>query len=350
MCERLGFEKDAGNGTNIKEETMTMTLGRRGMMGGAGVTLAAAASSPASAATPKQAYWTATYSTTRGDAKLAIYRKRLHAPTRGAAALPVLLLAHGSSVSALPTFDLTVPGAGEYSMMDVFARLNYDVWALDFSGYGNSTMPTGNSDIAMGAEDLLAVAEVIKTETGQAKFHLMGESGGALKCGRFAMNHPERLNRLVLEAATWTGAGSPTLTKRAENSDYYKTHTTRPRDEAAILSIFTRDKPGTADARVGPAMAKAELPHGTIIPSGTYLDMTVNLPVIDPAKITVPTLVARGEFDGIATEEDMLGFMAKLATPDRQYSVIPGAAHSLSMGLERARYWHIMHSFLSMPT
>ena len=128
-----------------------------------------------------------------------------------------------------------------------------------------------------------------------------------------------------------------------------RAHTTRPRDEAAILSIFTRDKPGTSDPRVGPAMAAAELPHGTSIPSGTYLDMTANLPVIDPAKITVPTLVARGEFDGIATEEDLLAFFGKLATPDRQYSVIPGAAHSLSMGLARARYWHVMHAFLSMP-
>ena len=334
---------------------MTTSIERRAVMGGAGAILAATATAGAAQAAPPGAmpnptYWTATYTTPRGDAKLTVYRKRLHAPTRKGAVLPILLLAHGSSVSALPSFDLTVPGAGEYSMMNVFVRLNYDVWALDFSGYGNSTMPTGNSDIAMGALDLLAVAELIKRETGQDKVHLMGESGGALKCGRFAMDHPERVSRLVLEAATWTGSGSPTLTKRAEQSEYYKTHNTRPRDEAAILSIFTRDKPGTADPRVAPAMAKAELPHGTTIPSGTYLDMTVNLPVIDPAKIAVPTLVARGEFDGIATEEDLLGFMAKLATPDRQYSVIPGAAHSLSMGLARARYWHIMHSFLSMPS
>ena len=295
-------------------------------------------------------YWTATYRTKRGDADLMVYRKRLRAPKTGEASLPILVLAHGSTVSALPTFDLTVPDAGEYSMMDVFARWNYDVWAFDFSGYGKSTMPTGNSDIAMGAEDLLAIADVIKKETGQEKAYYMGESSGALKCGRFAMQHPERVSRLVLEAATWTGIGSPTLAKRGEQADYYKTHNTRPRDEANILSIFTRDKPGTADQRVAVAMAKAELIHGTTIPSGTYLDMTVNLPVIDPAKITVPTLVVRGEYDGIATEEDMLGFMAKLAASDRQYSVIPGAAHSLSNGLHRARYWHIMHGFLSMPS
>jgi pimeloyl-ACP methyl ester carboxylesterase len=326
------------------------SIGRRGVLAGSGTAMTLASAMPTGAkAAEAQKYWIASYKTTRGDATLAIYRKRLHAPVRTGAALPVLLLAHGSSVSALPTFDLVVPGAGEYSMMNVFARLGYDVWTFDFSGYGASTMPSGNSDIAMGAADLLAVAGVIKQAAGQDSFHLMGESSGALKCGRFAQDHPANVRRLVLEAATWTGAGSPTLGKRAEQAAYYRTHTTRPRNEAAILSIFTRDKPGTTDARVAPAMAAAELSHGTSIPSGTYLDMTVNLPVIDPTRITVPTLVARGEFDGIATEEDLLGFMAKLATPDRQYSVIPGAAHSLSMGLARARYWHIMHAFLSMP-
>ncbi len=319
--------------------------GRRTLLAG-GLAGAAMLAAPATAAAP---LWTATYTATRGDATLAVYRKRQGAPARDAAALPVLLLAHGSSVSALPTFDLVVPGAGEYSMMDVFARLGYDVWALDFSGYGRSTMPSGNSDVAMGAADLLAASDLIRRETGGDKVFLMGESGGALKCGRFAMDHPERIARLVLEAVTWTGAGSPTLGKRAEQVEYYRTHTTRPRDEAAILSIFTRDRPGTADARVGPAMARAELVHGTTIPSGTYLDMTANLPVIDPTRITVPTLVARGEFDGIATEQDLLAFFGRLATPDRQYSVIPGAAHSLSMGVQRARYWHIMQGFLSMP-
>lgn len=325
---------------------MTTNIGRRGAI--IGTTLAAATVS-ANAAEPPQTWWTATYTAMRGDARLTAYRKRRNAPDQGKPALPILLLAHGSSVSALPTFDLDVPDAGEYSMMNVFARLDYDVWTFDFSGYGRSTLPSGNSDIAMGAADLLAIADLIRRETGEASFHLMGESSGALKSGRFAQDHPERVRRLVLEAFTWTGAGSPTLTKRAEQADYYRTHTTRPRDEAAILSIFTRDKPGTADPRVGPAMVKAELPHGTSIPSGTYLDMTVNLPVIDPARINVPTLVARGEFDGIATEEDLLAFMAKLTTPDRQYSVIPGAAHSLSMGLARERFWHIMHGFLSMP-
>src|SRR5438067_7596049 len=43
----------------------------------------------------------------------------------------------------------------------------------------------------------------------------LGESSGA-RAGAFAMLAPERVGRLVLSAFTWTGLGSPTLTKRGE--------------------------------------------------------------------------------------------------------------------------------------
>ncbi len=43
----------------------------------------------------------------------------------------MLFLVHGSSISARPSFDLTVPGGGEYSLMNVFARYGFDVWTMD---------------------------------------------------------------------------------------------------------------------------------------------------------------------------------------------------------------------------
>lgn len=70
---------------------------------------AAVVTRPAAAA---ESFWTAQYQARKGDVTLAIYRKRLHAPRSGEAKLPVLFLVHGSSISSLPSFDLTVPGAG----------------------------------------------------------------------------------------------------------------------------------------------------------------------------------------------------------------------------------------------
>ena len=77
----------------------------------------------------------------------------------------------------------------------------------------------------------------------------MGESSGALRAAAFAMARPERVDRLVLNAFTYTGRNSPTLAKRAEQLEYFRTHNRRLRDRAMIRSIFTRDHPGTSDPR-----------------------------------------------------------------------------------------------------
>jgi pimeloyl-ACP methyl ester carboxylesterase len=292
--------------------------------------------------------WSNEYWAQKGDVKLYMFRKRVGAPLAGKPALPVLFLVHGSSMSST-TFDVTVPGRGEYSMMNAFARYGYDVWTMDFEGYGKSSRTEGNSNVADGVADLKAAIPVVARETGLQKFHVFGESSGALRAGAFAMEHPELINRLVLAAFTYTGEGSPTLTDRAKQVEYYRTHNRRPRDREMIRSVFTRDKPGTSDPAVGDALADAELKFGNDIPTGTYLDMTTSLPIVDPLKIKNPLLIVRGEYDGIATEVDLINFYTKLTVSDRQFIVLPGLAHSLSLGLNRELFWHTMRAFLEMP-
>jgi len=153
----------------------------------------------------------------------------------------------------------------------------------------------------------------------------------------------------VLNAFTYTGRNSPTLAKRADQLDYFRTHNRRLRDRAMIRSIFTRDHPGTSDPAVAEALADAELVFGEEVPTGTYLDMTANLPVVDPREIRAPVMIVRGEHDGIASEEDLLDFFRQLPNPDRQFVVLPGAAHALVFGYNRHQLWHTVHAFLSMP-
>lgn len=293
--------------------------------------------------------WSSEYWAQKGDIiKLYMYRKRVGAPQAGKTALPVLFLVHGSSISSA-SFDLTVPGRGEYSLMDAFAQFGFDVWTMDFTGYGKSSKGEGNSDIADGVEDLKAALPVVVKETGQQRFHVFGESSGALRAGAFAMAHPEMVDRLVLAAFTYTGEGSPTLTDRAKQLEFYKTHNRRPRDRDMIRSIFTRDKPGTSDPAVGEALADVEMKFGNDVPTGTYLDMTAHLPIVDPLRMRSPIMIVRGEYDGIATEVDLINFYTKLPVSDRQFIILPGAAHALSLGLNRQQFWHVMRAFLEMP-
>ncbi len=297
--------------------------------------------------------WSASYWATKhrdGEAiRLAVYRKRAAAPVPGAAALPVLLLVHGSSPAALASFDLTVPGHADFSLMNVFARLGYDVWTLDHEGYGRSTQTSGNSDIASGVQDLIVVTDLIRAETGQARPHLLGESSGAIRAAAFAQAQPDRAGRLVLAAFTYPGAGSPTLAKRGEQTEFYRTHNRRPRDRAMLESIFTRDHPGTTDPDVARAFVDKEIVNGDSVPTGTYLDMTAHLPIVDPAKILSPVLLVKGEYDGISTLEDLQAFFDKLPNGDRQLSIIRGAAHSVIVSRAHQAFQHVAQAFLTIP-
>ena len=325
-------------------------LSRRTIVAAAGVGLWSARLTAVASAKTGAGIWSHDYWAHKGDVSLYMFRKRAGAPRSGQPSLPVLFLVHGSSISSRPSFDLTVPGHGEYSVMNTFASYGFDVWTMDHENYGRSSRTQSNSDIASGVEDLEAGIELVVRETGQSKIHIFGESSGGLRAGAYAMVRPERVDRLVLAAFTYKGEGSPTLTQRAKQLDYYRTHNRRLRDRAMIRSIFTRDKAGTSDPALAEFMADQELKFGDQVPTGTYLDMTEHLPLVDPAKVQSPVLLIRGEYDGIATVEDLLDFYRQLPTGDRQFVILPGMAHSVVSGLNRQLFWHAMQAFLTAPS
>lgn len=282
----------------------------------------------------------------KGNVELYLYRKFQGSPQNK----PVLFLVHGSSLSALPGYDLQVPGRGsQYSMMDQCAAHGYDVWTMDHEGYGRSTRTKNSANISEGADDLKAAMAVVEKETDHPRFYFYGQSSGSLRAALFAQKEPKRVERLVLDAFVWTGEGSPTLIKRRERLDEWRASHVRKIDKDMIRSIFTRDKPGTSDLEVAEAVAEAQLSYGDMIPTGTYLDMCANLPVVDPTKINTPTLIIRGEHDGIATMEDLANFLIKLPNADKQLTVLPGSAHIAPFGLNAHRFYHIMYAFLDMP-
>jgi pimeloyl-ACP methyl ester carboxylesterase len=309
---------------------------------------AAVDAAPSTADVWSAEYW-ATKPGPKGDVKLNLWRKRLGAPGTDASR-PVLFLVHGSSNSARTSFDLNVPGKGEYSLMNVFARYGYDVWTMDHDGYGRSGSSDNNSDIASGVTDLTAAMEIVARETGRNKFHFYGTSSGAIRAAAFAQAQPQRADRLVLVAFTYKGTGSPTLKQRAERVEFYRTHTRRTRDRAMIRSIFTRDSLASSyDPAVAEALADEELKFGDQIPTGTYLDMTANLPLVDPTKVPCPVMMIRGDHDGIATVEDLFDFYRQLPNGDRQFAILPNTAHSPGYANNRHLMWYAVRQFLEAP-
>jgi len=325
-------------------------VARRTVIAGAGAGLVSGLVAEDASAQAKPEIVRSEYSAKKGDISLYLFRKRI-APKAGEAPLPVLFLVHGSSNSASTSYDLTVPGKGEYSMMNVFAGYGFDVWSMDHDGYGRSGSSGNNSDIASGVEDLKAALPVVLRETGAQKVHMYGTSSGAIRAGAYAQAEPPRIERLVLSAFTYKGTGSPEIARRkAVAEERYRNKNRRLRDAAMIRSIFTRDGlPGAYDMAVAEALAAEEMKYGDQVPTGTYLDMAVNLPLVDPKTVTCPVLMVRGSHDGNSTNEDLLDFYTQLPNGDRQFVILPHTAHSLGYGKNRHLLWYAVRNFLAAP-
>ena len=288
-------------------------------------------------------HWT----TKEGNVKLFLWNKCAGDPahTKG-----TVLFVHGSSMASQPTFDLDVPGRPDSSAMEWFAHHGYDTWCVDMEGYGRSEKGRdNNAPISFGADDCFAAATYIQGLRGKRPFLVYGISSGALRAALFAQRHPEMVARLALDAMVWTGDGSPTLAERRKRLPEFLTKNRRPIDRAFVHSIFNRDHPGTAEERVIEAFADHILKLDSSVPTGTYVDMCSKLPVVDPEKITVPTLIMRGQWDGIASFEDLSAFFAKLPNPDKQFTVMAGISHASFQQKNYMMVYHILLGFFSQP-
>jgi pimeloyl-ACP methyl ester carboxylesterase len=285
--------------------------------------------------------------TRKGDVKLFLWEKAAPAarPARG-----TVLFVHGSSMGSQPTFDLQVPGRPYVSTMDYFAGQGFNTWCVDLEGYGRSDKKRDiKCDIANGADDLEVATEYIMKTAGVKQFLVYGISSGALRAAMLTERQPARVQRLALDAFVWTGEGSPTLAERRKRVPEMRTKNRRPIDRAFVHSIFNRDHPGCAEEATIEAFADAILELDDSVPTGTYLDMCSKLPVVDPAKINVPTLIMRGQFDGIAGFDDLIEFFKRLPNPDKQFAVMPGISHSSLHQINYLMVYHILLGFFSQP-
>lgn len=284
--------------------------------------------------------------TRKGDVNLFLWEKKV--PEGNAKG--TILFVHGSSMASQPTFDLQVEGRPFSSAMDYFVSQGYDAWCVDMEGYGRSSKHRDIfCDIANGADDLAAATAYIEKTRGAGPLLVYGISSGALRAALFAERHPERVERLALDAFVWTGEGSPTLEQRRKKLPEFMASKRRPIDTAFVQSIFERDHPGCAEDKVVDAFAAAITALDDSMPNGTYIDMCSRLPLVDPEKIVVPTLIMRGQYDGIAGFDDLLKFFEKLPNPDKQFTVMAGISHASFQQKNYMLVYHILGSFFAQP-
>lgn len=197
----------------------------------------------------------------------------------------VILLIHGATWSGKTDFDLQIR---DYSLMDFLCSKGYDAWAIDIHGYGQSDKTDKDwSDTASAALDTASAVDYICSLRQITRIDILGWSWGAMIAGVYVEKHPERVARLVLYGTVWKG--SPDWKNQALPKTEYHTN-----GMADVRGDFV---PGQFEPDVVSAYARAALQTDPRSPNGVLVDLATRLPIIDPAKIAVPTLVIRPEHD-----------------------------------------------------
>lgn len=272
-------------------------------------------------------------------------RLRHTAPARASEALPVLFV-HGSSFPAGLSFEFKMDGL---SWMDHLAGHGYQVYALDFLGYGQSDRyPDGLPPAGRAAKVVLDVAtavDLVLKKTGKEKVLLIGHSWGGSVAALYAQEHPEKVEKLVLFAA---------ITAREENgtrqSPAAAFEEMTPAQRVAGMNSLTpephrpqlhpdvfrnwgaawlkSDRAGVNGGRV-----KVRFPSG---PSQDVDDLLHGQAYYDPSRIRSHTLLVRGQWDAYPNERDFAVLLDRLRNArSRKYVVIPKGSHV--MHLEAAR-------------
>lgn len=71
--------------------------------------------------------------------------------------------------------------------------------------------------------------------------------------------------------------------------------------------------------------------------------------MVDPVKITTPTLILRGQYDGIAAFDDLIEFFKRLPGADKQFTLMPGISHASFQQKNYLTVYHLLHGWFSGP-
>ena len=287
--------------------------------------------------------------------KLAITHK---APAVLSNDYPVLML-HGASFPSTLAFGFRM---GNYSWMDNLAENGYDVYALDFLGYGNSdrypemdvpanTAPGSTESAPVGRamdiyKDVDKAVDLIIRRTGQHKVYLVAHSWGGTVAALYAEKFPEKVAKLVLFSVITPrrDSSAPEVIKGASETLTPEERIAEMKDltpageicqlEPEMFTSWGHDWLGSDNLALKYHSNSVRFPSGY---SQDEEDLLHNKPYYDPAGIKVPVLLIRGQWDQYPNSQDYEGLFAMLKNAPYKRSVAIGKATHV-IHLEKGRY------------
>ena len=228
-----------------------------------------------------------------------------------------IVLLHGRTWSALPNFDLHAPGQ-RASLMDALATKGYVVYALDQRGYGATTRDaTGWLTPQRAAADAEAVADWVAARApGSRRPALLGYSRGSATAMLAAQRHPEKLAALIMYGPYHNIMKLPEVPPEPRRPPRVGT------TAQGAAEDFTT--PDSTAAGVKAAYVRSAVKSDPVRVDWRHEEQ---FNVLDPARVTTPTLVIHGDRDPYANGAGLAVFFGQLATADRWWVVLASSDH-----------------------
>jgi pimeloyl-ACP methyl ester carboxylesterase len=310
---------------------------------------------------------TESYLIASSDAGIQLYIRNKHAKAmRTFSAARTVIYVNGTTQASESTFDLPLDG---FSWMDYLAARGYDVYMLDLRGYGGSTRPpemlqpaANNPPVVLtgtAVKDLGAAIDHVLARRQLRSLDVVGWSWGATIAGAYAADHNDKINRLVLYAPQWVRTGATAGDQGALGA--YQAWTVqqgRDRLQAGTPDDKKDELFPPAWFQQWSAAALATDPVGATLnppvvrtPNGSLQDIRdywfAGKPYWDPSRVSAPTLVVRGEWDGVTTLADTLGVFNALANAHSKRLVVVGAgSHMVLIEKNREQLFREVQLFL----
>jgi len=261
---------------------------------------------------------------------IAVWEK---SPARPAA---VVLLVHGRTWSTVPDFDLQVDGE-ELSLMDGLVERGVASYGVDLRGYGETPRdPSGWNTPTRAAADVTNVLAWIRSRHPGTPVHLFGWSLGSMGSQLATQRRPELVDRLVLFGYPFRPGSSRAAEEPSGDPPMQATTA-----EAAASDFITV---GSISRRAIDAYVEAALAADPVRTDWTRGHEWNEL---DPAAVTVPTLILQGEHDPLSPSASLALLFDRLGSPDKAWVVVPGGDHAAFLETPRPYFLATLDAFLA---
>jgi pimeloyl-ACP methyl ester carboxylesterase len=250
----------------------------------------------------------------------------------------VVLLIHGRTWSALPDFDLQVPGEQRSVMQSLNAR-GFSAFALDMRGYGNTPRDaTGWLTPDRAARDVILTLEWLARTKKVQRPVLLGWSMGSLVSQLAAQRRPELICALILYGYP-RDPDNPAPEQRLP-AEPARAANTR---EAAASDFIS---PDVISRKVIDAYVEAALRAD---PVRVDWNRPEEFRELDPAKVVTPTLLLQGERDPLTPPDAQARLFTRLRTADRQWVVLPRGGHAALIEDTHPAFIAAIEAFIMRP-